>query len=295
MAQQKAARGSAAGGRPSLLELVKVYGGITVSVLIFTLGMNLFLTPNRIAAGGVSGLAVVVYHLTGFPVGVTMLLLNIPLFVFGSRVLGASFGARSVFAFVLLSVAIDLTAPFLPPLTNDALLASIYGGVLMGIGSGFTYRLGGSTGGTAIAARLMSHYFRISVGRALLLADGSVILLAGFAFGPELALYGLLAAYVCMWIIDLIEEGKPYAKAALIITDKADEIASAIMTELERGVTSLPAQGMYTKKQRNVLFVTVYQEQIHALKQLIHRVDPAAFVVITDVHEALGEGFRRLA
>lgn len=295
MAQHHAAGSGAQRQRPALREVLKVYGGIAVGVLIFSLGMNFFLTPNRIAAGGVSGLAVVIYHLIGWPVGITMLVLNVPLFLFGSRVLGASFGARSVFGFVLLSVAIDLTAPFMPALTNDALLASIYGGVLMGIGSGLTYRLGGSTGGTAIAARLMSHYFRMSVGRALLLADGLVIVAAGFAFGPELALYGLLSAYVCMWVIDLFEEGKPYAKAALIITEKADEIAAHIMTEMQRGVTALPAQGMYTRKERNLLFVTVYQEQIPALKQLIQTKDPNAFVVITDVHEALGEGFRRLA
>lgn len=279
---------------PAFKAGLKAYSIITLGVLIFALGMNFFLAPNKIAAGGVSGLSVVMLHTFGFPVGVTMLVLNIPLFLLGARVLGASFGARSVFGFILLSVAVDATAPFLPTLTHDPLLASIYGGVLMGIGSGLTYRVGGSTGGTAIAARLMSHYFNMSVGRALLVADGLVIVAAGIAFGPELALYGLLAVFLTMRVIDLIEEGAPYVKAALIITDRADEIGARIMSELERGVTSLPAQGMYTKQHRHVLFVTAYQDQIGTLKQLIHGVDPDAFVVITDVHEALGEGFGRL-
>lgn len=280
---------------PAIRSGIEVYGGITIGVLIFALGMNFFLAPNKIAAGGVSGLAVVIYHVSGIPVGVTMLALNVPLFLFGARILGSSFGARSIYGFIALSVAIDGTAPFLPTLTADPLLASIYGGVLMGIGTGITYRLGGSTGGTAIAARLMSHYTRMSVGRALLAADGLVIVAASFAFGAELALYGLLAVFLTMRVVDLLEEGAPYAKAALIITDQAEEISSHIMSQLGRGVTALPARGMYTKQDRNLLFITVYQDQIGTLKKLVHEVDPTAFVVITDVHEALGEGFRRLS
>lgn len=273
---------------------LRAYGLITLGVLIFALGMNFFLAPNKIAAGGVSGLSVVLLHTFGFPPGITMLVLNIPLFLFGARVLGASFGARSVFGFVTLSLAVDGTAPFLPTLTEDPLLASLYGGVLMGIGSGLTYRVGGSTGGTAIAARLISHYTNMSVGRALLIADGVVILAAGVAFGPELALYGLLAVFLTMRVVDLLEEGAPYVKAALIVTDVAEEISAKIISDLGRGVTSMPAQGMYTKQDRNLLFVTLYQDQVGTLKQLVHEVDPDAFVVITDVHEALGEGFRSL-
>lgn len=279
---------------PAFKAGLKAYSVMTLGVLIFALGMNFFLAPNKIAAGGISGLAVVIFHTFGFPVGITMLLFNVPLFLFGARILGASFGTRSVFGFIALSVAVDGTAPFLPTLTEDPLLASIYGGVLMGIGTGMTYRVGGSTGGTAIAARLLSHYTNMSVGRSLLIADGVVIIAAGFAFGPELALYGLLAVFITMKVIDLIEEGSPYVKAALIITDQADKISERIMADLERGVTSLPAQGMYTKQDRNLLFVTVYQDQIGTLKQMVHDVDPSAFVVITDVHEALGEGFGRL-
>lgn len=293
MTEQNAS-GGLARRRVAWREALKIYGGITVGVFIFALGMNFFLAPNKIAAGGVSGLSVVIFHLTGLPVGVTMLVLNVPLFILGARILGASFGARSVFGFVGVSVAVDATAPFLPTLTNDPLLASIYGGVLVGLGAGITYRLGGSTGGTAIAARLISHYTNMSVGRGLLLADGFVIVAAGLTFGPELALYGLLAAYITMRVIDFLEEGGPYAKAFLIITERSDVIAAHILSQLQRGVTSLPARGMYTNKERNLLFVTVYRDQVGTLKRLIHQVDPNAFVVITDVHEALGEGFRRL-
>src|SRR5690606_24140633 len=139
-----------------------------------------------------------------------------------------------------------------------------------------------------------SHYTNMSVGRALLIADGVVILAAGVAFGPERALYGLLAVFLTMRVVDLLEEGAPDVQAALIVTDVAEEISAKIISDLGRGVTSMPAQGMYTKHDRNLLFVTLYQDQVGTLKQLVHEVDPDAFVVITDVHEALGEGFRSL-
>lgn len=270
------------------------YVGITVGVAIAALGLNWFLTPNKIAAGGVSGLSVVIFHLSGFPVGVTMLIFNVPLFILGTRVLGAAFGTRSIYGFLMFSVIVDVTAPFLEALTPDPLLAAIYGGALLGVGIGITYKFGGSTGGTAIAARLIDRWTRIGVGRAMLLADGLVIVSAGIVFGPELALYGLLAVFITIYVIDLLEEGTPYAKAAFIVCDKPEAIGDKVLQQLNRGVTALDARGMYTGEARHFLFVTVYRDEVGLLKQLVHETDPKAFVVIANVHEALGEGFRRL-
>lgn len=270
------------------------YLWMTVGVLVAALGLNWFLTPNKIAAGGVSGLSVVIFHLTGFPVGITMLLLNVPLFIIGARVLGTAFGARSIYGFLMFSVLVDVTAPFVEGLTLDPLLASIFGGALLGVGVGLTYKFGGSTGGTAIAARLIDRWTRMGIGRALLLADGLVIVTAGIVFGPELALYGLLAVFINIYVVDLLEEGTPYAKAAFIICDDPDAIAANVFQELKRGVTALDAKGMYTGEARNFLFVTIYRDEVGRLKQLVHEADPKAFVVIANVHEALGEGFRRL-
>lgn len=270
------------------------YIGLTFGIAVAALGLNFFLAPNKIAAGGVSGLSVVIFHVTGLPIGLTMLAFNVPLFIIAAKVLGTSFGTRSIYGFVVFSLVVDATSPLLNALTHDPVLAAIYGGALMGAGTGITYKFGGSTGGTAIAARIIDHFTRLGVGRGLLLADGLVILAAGLVFGAEQALYALLAVFVTFQVVDLLEEGTPYAKAAFIICDKPQAISDKVISELHRGVTSLDAKGMYTGENRHLLFVTVYRDEIGLLKQLVHEIDPRAFVVIANVHEALGEGFRRL-
>jgi uncharacterized membrane-anchored protein YitT (DUF2179 family) len=145
-----------------------------------------------------------------------------------------------------------------------------------------------------MAAQLVARYLPMSVGQALLLVDGIVILLAGTVFGPELAMYALLAVFVTTKAIDLIQEGQSYAKAVLIISDKADDIAQAVMVQMDRGVTGLPARGLYTNTKREMLLVTVARSEIARVKDIVRDIDSRAFVIIHDVHEVLGEGFRRL-
>ncbi|HPT83694.1 MAG TPA: YitT family protein [Limnochordia bacterium] len=275
--------------------IVLGYGGVLLGVVITALGVSFFLIPAKIAAGGVSGLATVVYHLTGFPAGVTMLLLNVPLFILSWRVLGSMFGARTLFGTVALSLFVDLFSRWAAsPMTEDLVLAAIYGGVLSGVGLGIAFRCGGSTGGTDMAAQLLARFFPTSVGQALLFVDGAVILLAGAVFGLELAMYALIAVFISTKAIDLVQEGQNYAKACLIISDFPEEISQAIMHQLERGVTSLHGQGMYTRQGKDVLLVIVSRMEIAAIKRIVATVDRRAFVIIHDVHEVLGEGFRRL-
>lgn len=279
------------------LKIGKVVGGylgVLLGVIITALGLSFFLIPNKIAAGGASGLATVVYYLTGFPVGVTMLVLNVPLFILSWRVIGPMFGAKTLFGSITISLFVDLFGPVAVPVTTDPLLSAIYGGVISGIGLGLAFRYGGSTGGTDMAAQLVARYFPISVGQALLVVDGFVIVLAGIAFGPELALYALLAVFVTTKVIDLVQEGQSYAKAALIISDASDSISEAIMEQLDRGVTSFDGKGMFTQSSREVLFVIVSRVEIATVKEIVRKFDDRAFLVIADVHEVLGEGFRRL-
>jgi len=270
------------------------YLGISGGVLITAAGLCFFLVPNRIAAGGVSGLATVLLYLANLPMGVTMLLLNIPLFILSMKIIGPMFGVKTLFGSIALSVAVDFMNMVAFPLTTDPLLAAIYGGVVSGIGLGLAFRFGGSTGGTDMAAQLVARYLPMSVGQALLLVDGIVILLAGTVFGPELAMYALLAVFVTTKAIDLIQEGQSYAKAVLIISDKADDIAQAVMVQMDRGVTGLPARGLYTNTKREMLLVTVARSEIARVKDIVRDIDSRAFVIIHDVHEVLGEGFRRL-
>lgn len=274
--------------------IVLGFGGVLLGVAITAVGVSFFLIPAKVAAGGVSGLATVVYHLAGFPAGVTMLLLNVPLFFLSWRVLGSMFGARTLFGTVALSVFVDLFNRWAVPITEDLLLAAIYGGVLSGIGLGIAFRCGGSTGGTDMAAQLLARFFPTSVGQALLFVDGAVILLAGAVFGLELAMYALIAVFLTTKTIDLVQEGQNYAKACLIISDHPEPIGQAIMEKLERGVTSLEGRGMYTRHGKEVLLVIVSRMEIAAIKRIVAEVDAKAFVVIYDVHEVLGEGFRRL-
>jgi len=268
------------------------YIGVAAGSALVALALDWFLVPNKIAAGGVSGFATVLHYVFGWPVGVVMLAVNAPLFVLSIRYVGLRFGVKTIFGTVVTSVLVDVLAPFLSPLTRDPVLAAIYGGVLAGIGIGVTFRYGGSTGGTDMAARLLHRFTGIGVGRSLLIFDGFVILLAGIVFNPELALYAFLSVFVTSKAIDVIQEGSSYAKGAFIISEKAGEIGDRILRELDRGVTALKGKGLYTQSDREVLFVIVSRQEIHALSKLVHSVDPRAFMVITDVSDVLGEGFK---
>jgi uncharacterized membrane-anchored protein YitT (DUF2179 family) len=204
------------------------------------------------------------------------------------------FGARTLFGTVTLSIFVDLFNRWAVPITEDLVLAAVYGGIISGIGLGIAFRFGGSTGGTDMAAQLVARFFPTSVGQALLLVDGAVILLAGAVFGWELAMYALIAVFVSTKTIDFVQEGQSYAKACLIISDHPEAIGEAIMEKLERGVTSLQGKGMYTKQGKEVLLVIVSRLEIASIKRIVAEIDPRAFVIIHDVHEVLGEGFRGL-
>ncbi|NLL42433.1 MAG: YitT family protein [Firmicutes bacterium] len=277
-----------------LKRIVLGYGGVLLGVIVTAVGVTYLLIPAKIAAGGVSGLATVVFHLTGLPVGVTMLLLNIPLFILSWRIIGPVFGAKTLFGTLAMSVFVDIFNQFAIPMTDDLLLCAIYGGVLSGIGLGIAFRAGGSTGGTDMAAQLVARFFPTSVGQALLIVDGLVIVLAGIAFGPELAMYALIAVFITTKTVDIVQEGPNYAKACLVISDDPEAIGQKIMARLERGVTVLDGRGMYTKYDREILLVIVSRTEISTLKAIVAETDRKAFVVIYDVHEVLGEGFRGL-
>ncbi|MGI6566409.1 MAG: YitT family protein [Firmicutes bacterium] len=268
------------------------YFMITLGVLLTALGYNWFLIPNRIAAGGVSGIGTVFHYLWGWPVGAVMLTLNIPLFLAVTFVLGPKFGVKSVYGAISLSLLVDLLAAFTGPVTTDPLLACIYGGVFVGIGIGITMRFQGSTGGTDLAALLLNHFTDMRLGQAVLVIDACIIALAGLVFGPELGLYAFLALVVSSRAIDLVQEGTGYNKAAYIISEYPEEISREIMNRLERGVTSLQGTGMFTKTDRQVLMVIVSRREVGAVKDLVRNIDPRAFLVISDVREVLGEGFK---
>jgi len=270
------------------------FTGILVGAVILAVGMNMFMIPNMLAPGGISGFAVVLYHLFQLPVGLTIILLNIPLFIVGYLVLGSRVVLQSLLGTVLFSIAVEATAPFLPAATDDLLLASVYGGVVMGVGVGLVFRYRGSTGGTGLLSLILAKAKGISPGQAMFWGDIVVLASAVFVFGGEAAMYATLALFVSVKVIDAILEGLGLAKSVIIITDQGEKINERLLYELGRGVTWLEGHGGYTKETREVLLCVVTRQQTAQLKGIIHQVDPDAFVIIGNATEVHGEGFKKM-
>jgi uncharacterized membrane-anchored protein YitT (DUF2179 family) len=224
-----------------------------------------------------------------------MLIMNAILLVIAISVKGWRYGAKTVYGMVALSVAVDLFAPFTPHLASgDRLLAVLYGGAVTGIGMGLVFKARGNTGGTDIVAQLLVEKVNLGVGQLMLIADAFVTLVAALYFGPDLALYGAVAVFVMGAVIDVVQEGLSVERAAFIICDEPGRVADAVLHQLGRGATGFVARGLYSSESREVVFTVVSRREIDALKALVHAVDPEAFLVITNVHEALGEGFKEI-
>lgn len=265
---------------------------ILLGSLVTALGFNLFFLPNHIASGGVSGLSVLAEAWFGAEPAFTQWALNIPLFVLGVIFLGKQYGVRSLLGSFVLPLFILLTNNLPTPTTNP-LLASIYGGICVGVGLGLVFRGRGSTGGLTILAQIIQKITGLSFSISVVLLDGTVIVLAAFILGMEQALYALIGLFVTGKAINAIEVGFRYTKVAYIISDKTDEISKAILNDLDRGLTKLNAQGGYTGDDRTVLMVVVGQNEVSRLKAIVQSVDTHAFVIISEAHEVLGEGFKR--
>ncbi|MGE4284931.1 MAG: YitT family protein [Clostridia bacterium] len=257
------------------------------------IAINMFLSPNRIAPGGVSGIGIIVYYLFHFPVGISMLVMNIPLFIVGIRHMGGIFGIKTLFSTVLLSIIIDSTT-FLPVVTRDPLLASIYGGIIMGAGLGLVFHSGATTGGTDLAAKIVHKFMpSITLGQILLAIDFGVIVFAAIVFKDyELALYAIITLFAASQVIDALLEGVNFAKVVFIVSNKSGCIAERIMKELDRGVTGLDGTGMYTGQDKTVLMCILRRAEIPMLKSIVKEVDNNAFVILSDAREVLGEGFK---
>jgi len=276
---------------------LKDYLFILLGVIIQAFAMRLFLVPALLVSGGISGLAQLVNFLTNFPIGLMVFLGNIPLFFLGWRYLGGlRFALRTAFAIVFFSFFTDFLVMIIPSqgVTTDLVLNSIYGGLMYGVGLGLVYRGKGTSGGSDILSRILNHHFGISISTSYLITDSIVVLLGGFIFDWERALYGLAVIYVSGLAAEIAFEGRAIYRTAMIVTDKPGEIAQGISDILERGVTMLHGTGGYTGAERTVIYSVITQSEIPQLKEIVTEQDPAAFMVIGQAHEALGEGFRPL-
>lgn len=281
-------------GRVRHYDVVIAYVQIVLGCLLGGVAYPLFLVPNNIAPGGLSGLAMILNYLFGSPVGLTSLLMNIPLFLIGYKAMGRVFAFRSLVATVLFSVTIDLAK--LPAMTNDPLLGTLYGGVLLGVGLGLILRGGATTGGTDMIARMVhSKLPFITVGAFLLMIDCLVVILAGVVMGTSEGLYALISIFASSKVIDMVLAGFSSNKACFIITDKWNEVTGHILHDMDRGVTQLTARGAYSGQERPVVLCVTSPQEVARLKDIVREEDEKAFMFVTDAHEALGEGFSKLS
>ncbi len=270
---------------------LKEYAYLIIGCFIVAISFNLLLAPNDIASGGVQGISIVTRALFDAPLAATQWAINVLLFIAGTRMLGGHYGIKTAVGTVLMPLFVLVTSTW-PPLTDQQLLAAIFGGLGVGAGLGIVFRGRGSTGGLDLAAQMLARWTGWSFGVAIAILDGGVILTSGIVLGAERALYALIGLYVTKQAIDAVQLGLAHAKVAYIISGDMDRIAHAILHELDRGLTKLAAQGGFTGEERTVLMVVVPHTEVTRLKTFIRSVDPHAFVIITRATEVLGEGFK---
>ncbi len=299
---------------------IKDYFFITFGALLMALGIGVFLIDARVVPGGVSGLSMAVYYLSGnrLPVGMLIWLFNIPLYIWGVKVLGKRFGARTFYGFTVSSIFIDVFHGDVPGLSflalnktmavvdlrqHDFLFLILLGAFFLGIGIGIIFKFKGSTAGSDIVAAILQKRYGMKPGQAIMLIDFVVITFAGLVIyfmdlaphrpAMSLTLYAFFLLFISSHLIDVILDGFDYARSAIIISDKHEEIAAKIMDRLSRGATALKGRGLYKNLDRDVLMTVVPRKEISLLVEIIEEIDPSAFVTIHNVHEVLGEGFRR--
>ena len=267
--------------------------GTVVGAAIMAFGISSFLLPSQLSSGGVSGIATITYYLLNIPMGVMIMIINIPLFIFAGYKIGKEFFIKSLVGTVSLSLFIDILDKY-PPVTTDRFLASIYGGVIIGIGTAIILKVGSSTGGTELVANLIKTYNPyISMSRYLTIIDIVIISLNVIFFRHiEVGLYSAIAIYLYGKMVDIIFEGVYFTKLLIIISDKNEEISEGIKNEIKRGVTGLYGKGMYSNKEKLVLICAVPRGDVYKIKDLARRIDKRSFIVVVNAREVLGKGFK---
>ena len=296
------------------------YIAIAIGAALMAIGIGVFLVDAQVVPGGASGLAMALHYLSGntLPIGLMIWVINVPLYLWGLKELGKRFGWRTFYGFTLSSFFIDLFRGDIPGLefiklqntqtvkdllNNDFLFLILIGAALLGVGLGLIFKFKGTTAGSDIVAAIMQKRYGIKPGQAIMVVDFLVIGFAGFIIEfkelsearPALSLtfYAIFLLFVSARIVDIIIDGFDYARAAYIISDKYLEIEAAIQNELSRGATALKSRGLYKDIEREVIVAIVTLKELTKLQELIEEIDPDAFVVINNVHEVLGNGFRR--
>ncbi|WP_195988273.1 YitT family protein [Clostridium sp. D53t1_180928_C8] len=267
---------------------------ITIGILLVAISVVYFFDPNNIAAGGITGLAIVINHYIPFiSIGPLVLMMDGVLFIIALIVIGPKFGAKSIYCSLLLSTSMWVMQKFLPfNVTDDLMLATIFGTLIAAGGMAIVFNANASSGGTDIIAKILNKFFHFDIGKSLLMVDFLVTLLGAMTFGIKMGLYGLLAVIVNGVVIDRIISGFKVKSEITIISEKNKEISKYILKDLERGCTFIKGVGGFTGKDTAMLYTVLDRSEFIKLKKHISEIDKFAFITVGEVHEVMGEGFK---
>ena len=276
------------------------YGTLVLGTFILAIGYSFFMTPYKIIPGGIYGISIVLHHKFGFPVGMAALCFNLPLTLLGLKILGPKFGVKTFVCFIFTALFTDglvlIWGPDPLNIHDEVLLASIFGGFIMGVGVGLIFRSRASSGGSDVIASILSKYTKIPLGTQLMIVD-SIIVIGGFLIFQDwkIPLYSWLTIFLMGRVIDVVVYGFADEKTVLIISEKSEIIRLAIINDLKRGGTILKAEGMYGRSEKEVLFTVVNRREVSELVAYIFAIDPNAFITIQNAHEIIGRGFKSIA
>ena len=271
----------------SWVVVILTYMFMTIGILLAAIALEVFLIPNKIIDGGITGVSIILSFLTNINLSIFIIILNIPFLLLGFRHLGKNFLIQSTVAMALFSVLLEIFKQ-VDVVTNDVLLATVFGGILLGIGVGFVIRYGACLDGVETVAILINKKTSFSVGQVILLVNLVIYMVAGILFGWDRALYSIMTYFITYKLIDMVSEGLEQAKAALIITNNSEEIARSIYKKLGRTVTFIEGEGLISGK-KVVLYVVVTRIELRELKKIVEADDVSAFMTITDVSEIVGQ------
>lgn len=282
--------------KEEMLKEVRRYLFMIIGCFSYALSLQTFLIPNKIVGGGVSGAASLIEILTALPAGLFIVLINIPILIFGFRLMGWKFIIRCFITTTCLGLATEVLSWFIPPITDNPILASAYGGVLQGIGIGLFIKFETSSGGTELLGRITHHVFPFgSIATHVAIFDAVVVIVGAIKLhNLENILYALILIFVSAKVSDIVVLGLNKAKMCYIVTNKSEEISAFLISHSPRGVTLLNGTGMFTKTPKDVLLTCVKNSQVAHLKSWIKQLDENAFVVVTDATEVYGKGFKKI-
>lgn len=280
------------------LDWFKVYSLILIGTFIMSTGFVFFISPYKLAPGGVYGIAIILHHMLGLPIGLMGLAMDIPLTIIGIKILGPRFGIKTIVGFVSTSIwisVLELIWGYEPLVADEPLLSSIYGGALVGVGLGMVFKSKATSGGTDIVAMILAKYTRKPVGQLLIIVDSLIVVLGLVAFGDwKIPLLSWLVIFLTGKIIDTIIEGTGYDKSVMIISDKHELIRDKILNDLNRGGTYIRGKGMYKGNEKDIIVTIVNRREVVLLKDFISKIDPRAFIMVSDTNEIMGDGFKSL-